>query len=83
MADQIVSAAEPNKAAEARPMLRVVLGANQGAEVPLSDGDWLIGTAADSEAEAVLVYLPVEPDLGEWTCNPSFAPLTWPSLLFP
>ncbi|MBS0643385.1 MAG: type III secretion system inner membrane ring subunit SctD [Acetobacteraceae bacterium] len=49
MADQIVSAAEPNKAAEARPMLRVVLGANQGAEVPLSDGDWLIGTAADSD----------------------------------
>ena len=49
MADDVVSVVNGPRTTEARPLLHVVSGANQGAEAPLDDGAWVIGTGADAD----------------------------------
>ncbi len=50
MADDVVSVVSDGpRTTEARPLLHVVSGANQGAEAPLDDGAWVIGTGADAD----------------------------------
>jgi len=49
MADDVASVVNGRRATEARPLLHVVSGPNLGAEVPLADGAWTIGTGAAAD----------------------------------
>jgi hypothetical protein len=49
MADDLASVVNGRRATEARPLLHVVSGPNLGAEVPLADGAWTIGTGAAAD----------------------------------
>ena len=48
MAD-VVSIVDNQRTTDVRPLLHVLSGANQGAEAPLDDGAWIIGTGATAD----------------------------------
>lgn len=72
MADDVASLVNGRRATEVRPLLHVIAGANQGAEAPLDEGAWIIGTGAGADltfAEAALADTHVRIVIAGGTCR--------------